>query len=235
VAARVGRQTVNRLRVIDFCCGIGGQSAGFARAGAEVIGSDINPQPNYPYPFFQGDFTKIGPGLIEMYKPDLVIGGPPCQAACTLTLGTNQGREYPQLIPAFRDMCEQAGVPYVIENPPGRAPMRRDVMLCGEMFGLDVTRHRYFEIGGGLFVPQPHHPKHRGRTRGWRHGRYYDGPYVAVYGDGGGKGSVAEWQQAMGIDWTGERREIREAIPPAYGFYLAEYLLPQLQPSEAAA
>lgn len=41
--------------------------------------------------------------------------------------------------------------------------------------------------------------------QGWRHGVYHEGPYFAVYGDGGGKGTVAEWQQAMGIDWTDSR------------------------------
>jgi DNA (cytosine-5)-methyltransferase 1 len=43
-----------------------------------------------------------------------------------------------------------------------------------------------------------------------------EGQYLAVYGEGGGKGSVEEWRRAMGIDWTWDRRSIAEALPPAY-------------------
>jgi DNA (cytosine-5)-methyltransferase 1 len=103
----------------------------------------------------------------------------------------------------------------------------RDITLCGEMFGLGVIRHRYFELGGWT-AAQPAHPRHRGRVRGWRHGTYYDGPYVAVYGDGGGKGSVAEWQTAMGIDWTASKHSLAEAIPPAYTEWIGRELLRHL-------
>ena len=51
---------------------------------------------------------------------------------------------------------------------------------------------------------------------GYRHGEWFDGPYFAVYGEGGGKGTVAQWQTAMGIDWADNRKSIAEAIPPAY-------------------
>ena len=61
-----------------------------------------------------------------------------------------------------------------------------------------------------------------------RHGQWFTGPYFAVYGDGGGKGSVAQWQTAMGIDWTDDRKAIAEAIPPAYATYIGRHLLAQL-------
>ncbi|MGV9482005.1 DNA methylase, partial [Gordonia aichiensis] len=76
---------------------------------------------------------------------------------------------------------------------------------------------------------QPNHKSHRGRVRGWRHGKYHDGPYVAVYGDGGGKGSIDEWQAAMGIDWTDNREEIAEAIPPAYTEFIGRQIMASLQ------
>ena len=56
---------------------------------------------------------------------------------------------------------------------------------------------------------------------------------VAVYGDGGGKGTVAQWQQAMGIDWTGNRKSIAEAIPPAYTRYIGGQIMQRLE-SQAA-
>ncbi|WP_407646150.1 hypothetical protein [Actinacidiphila oryziradicis] len=52
----------------------------------------------------------------------------------------------------------------------------------------------------------------------------YSGPYFAVYGQGGGKGTVPQWQEAMGIHWTDVRREIAEAIPPAYTHHIGRAL-----------
>ena len=118
--------------------------------------------------------------------------------------------------------------PSIIENVAG-APIRKDLTLCGEMFGLAVIRHRYFELSG-FSMEQPAHIRHRGRVRGYRHGQWYDGPYVAVYGEGGGKGTVAEWQQAMGIDWTDNRKSIAEAIPPAYTEYIGQAFLETANP-----
>ena len=108
--------------------------------------------------------------------------------------------------------------PNVIENVQGSS-LRRDVTLCGEMFGLAVIRHRYFEMGG--WTPTaPAHVPHRGRVAGMRHGEWFTGPYFAVYGEGGGKGTVAQWQAAMGIDWTSERREIAEAAEQTVHLFL---------------
>jgi hypothetical protein len=97
------------------------------------------------------------------------------------------------------------------------------VSLCGEMFALAVIRHRWFEIDGA-HVPQPTHKTHRGRVAGMRHGQWYQGPYFAVYGEGGGKGTVPQWQQAMGIDWTDDRRNLAEAIPPTYTEHIGRAL-----------
>lgn len=52
---------------------------------------------------------------------------------------------------------------------------------------------------------------------------------VAVYGDGGGKGSIPDWQAAMGIDWITDRRRLAEAIPPAYTEFIGRQLLSVLQ------
>jgi hypothetical protein len=84
------------------------------------------------------------------------------------------------------------------------------------MFGLEVIRHRWFELGGGLVVGQPVHPKHRGRVIGWNHGKRHEGVYYGVHGDTGSRGSINDWQRAMGIDWTRSRKALADAIPPAY-------------------
>lgn len=215
---------MTRPVILDAFCGVGGASWGYYMAGFDVVGVDIEPQPDYPFEFHQGDALEF----IRMNGKafDAIHASPPCQASTALTKGTNKGREYPQLIPPTRDRLRQIGVPWAIENVQG-AEVRRDLTLCGEMFGLGVLRHRYFEVEG--FAPEvPEHKPHRGRVRGWRHGVYYDGPYVAVYGEGGGKGSVEEWQEAMGIHWTTNRKSIAEAIPPAYSEYVGRELMKEL-------
>lgn len=153
--------------LLDLFCGVGGASEGYYRAGFDVVGVDIEPQSDYRYKFRQGDALALLPDLIEEFNPVAVAGSPPCQAKCTLTTGTNQGKfTYPQLIPQTRALFEASGLPYVIENVNG-APIRKDVTLCGEMFGLGVIRHRHFELGGWS-MPKPVHVPHRGRVAGMR-------------------------------------------------------------------
>jgi DNA (cytosine-5)-methyltransferase 1 len=225
------------MKLLDLYCGAGGAAMGYHRAGFDVVGVDINPQPNYPFPFVQANALDVLAALRWRGRAwtrrsfDIIHASPPCQSSSALTKGTNKGRVYPDLIPATRDQLSRSGLPYVIENVQGSA-VRRDLTLCGEMFGLAVIRHRYFEVEG-LPVVQPAHVKHRGRVAGMRHGEWFTGPYFAVYGDGGGKGSVAQWREAMGIDWTSSRKEIAEAIPPAYTEYVGSQLLAQI--SERAA
>lgn len=225
-----GRQ----MRILDLYCGAGGAAVGYNRAGFEVVGVDINPQPNYPFTFIQGDALEILDNLLKgigifvdgelfyLSDFDAIHASPPCQHSSALTKGTNFGKfEYLDFIPATRIKLIATGLPFVIENVQG-AQMRRDVTLCGEMFGLAVIRHRYFECNFTIW--QPDHIKHRGRVAGMRHGVWYEGPYFAVYGDGGGKGTVKQWQEAMDMHWTSVRKEIAEAIPPRYTEYVGSYL-----------
>jgi DNA (cytosine-5)-methyltransferase 1 len=155
-----------------------------------------------------------------------VNASPPCQSHTTLTKGTNRGRAYSDFLAEMRELCLWYGVDWVIENVVS-APMRADLTLCGEMFSLGVIRHRQFELGwvGSPLPQQPAHPRHRGPVRGWRHGVWRDGPYIAAYGKGGGKGTVPEMQQAMGITWTDVHKELTEAIPPAYTRWIGEQFI----------
>lgn len=213
-----------KLRLLDLFCGAGGAAVGYHRVGFDVMGVDIEPQPDYPFEFHKGDALEFLRN--NWHRFDVIHASPPCQASSALTKGTNRGREYVQMIPETRRLLALVGDRTVLENVQGAA-IRRDLTLCGEMFGLGVIRHRYFEINRAR-VRQPPHVRHRGRVRGWRHGVYYDGPYTAVYGEGGGKGSVEEWRVAMGIDWTDNRKAIAEAIPPAYTELVGRQLLAAL-------
>lgn len=203
--------------LLDLFCCAGGAARGYQRAGFHVVGVDIVEPSSYG-----GDeFVKSDAvAFLAQYghKFDAYHGSCPCQTHSALTKGNRRrdgwSDEHRDFIAVTRALLDHLGKPYVLENVQG-STLRRDLTLCGEMFGLGVIRHRYFELGGWT-MPQPAHVKHRGRVAGWRHGEYFDGPYFAVYGEGGGKGTVEQWQTAMGIDWTSDRRELAEAVPPAY-------------------
>lgn len=229
---------MRRPRLLDLYSCAGGAGMGYHRAGFDVVGVDIEPQPNYSFEHHQGDAIEYL--LAHGREFDAIHTSPPCQANIAITAG-NRGRagwsdSHVNLIPATRDALIAVGRPWVIENGVSKE-LRPDVTLCGLMFGLKVFRHRYFEVGGWLPM-QLAHPSHRGhRVAGWRHGVRYDGDMLAVYGDGGGKGTVAEWQEAMGIDWTDSRRALAEAIPPAYTEFIGAALLDRVtfEAGEAAA
>ncbi|WP_458244158.1 DNA methylase [Streptomyces sp. MAI_2237] len=231
----------SRPRLLDLFSCAGGAGTGYHRAGFAVDGCDIAARPNYPFPCHRGDALTYLAHLIasgEIRRYAFVHASLPCQHGCALTVGTNAsqgwGRTHTDLVAPTRDMLDATGLPYVIEQPNGRAQIRKDLTLCGEMFGLGVIRHRNFELSGWT-AATPAHVPHRGRVRGYRHGRFYDGPYVAAYGNGGGKPTVAELQTAMGITWTDVREELTEAIPPAYTEFIGRAYLAATATSGAAA
>lgn len=213
----------NGLTVLDLCCCAGGASMGYWLAGFDVVGVDIAPRPNYPFPFVQADAVTYA--AEQGHRFDLLHASWPCQYGAAISKGTNAHlrHRYADLLPAGREAMLAAGRPYVIENPEARP----DVVLCGTQFGLPILRHRRFEVHGWTPLAIPHTP-HRGRVRGWRHGQYHEGPYVAVYGRGGGKATVPEMRAALGIDWTDIHEELTEAIPPAYTRFLGEQAAEQL-------
>lgn len=169
---------------------------------AEITGVDIKPQPHYPFSFIQTDATTV-----DLYGYDFIWASPPCQRYTSmLNHGLTDRNGHPDLIARTRWRLVHALKPYVIENVPG-APLLNPITLCGEMFGLRVTRHRLFECS--FPVEQPAHPKHRGHhIRKQNDGGYY----YRVYGHETGK---ASWGAAMGIDWM-RSPELAQAVPPAY-------------------
>lgn len=214
----------NGLTVLDLCCCSGGASMGYWLAGFNVVGVDIAPRPRYPFEFVQADAIEYVAAHGHRY--DLTHASWPCQYGAAITLGTNAHlREtYPNLLPAGRAAMLTTGRPYVIENPEARP----DITLCGTQFGLPILRHRRLEVHGWTPMAIPHTP-HRGRVRGWRHGEYHEGQYLAVYGKGGGKATVPEMQAALGITWTDVHEELTEAIPPAYTQFIGEQAAEQLR------
>lgn len=210
-------------RLLDLFCGAGGASMGYYRAGWDVTGVDINPQPNYPFPFFQADALDVS----HIGSFDAIHASPPCQpfsAMSTCRPGLASG--YEDLIADVRKMLVASGRPYVIENVPG-APLENPVWLCGQMFGLELYRHRGFESNIELTVPD--HRTHR--IPASKAGHWKPGTIMSVAGH---VAPVAHARQIMGINWT-TRDELGEAIPPAYTEYVGRQLMAALSLSGESA
>ncbi len=75
------------LRAVDLFSGCGGMSLGFQNIGFDVVAAFDNWQPaaqvykeNFEHPIYDFDLAKQeSKNLITQLKPDLIIGGPPCQ------------------------------------------------------------------------------------------------------------------------------------------------------------
>jgi len=118
---------------------------GLHRAGFDVVGVDIDPQPNYPFHFFQADALTFPLG-----NADLIWASPPCQGFTAYKRRKNHVRPRLNLIPSVREHLR--GRTHVIENVSG-APLEHPVLLCGSMFNLDVQRHRLFEASFPIVAP----------------------------------------------------------------------------------
>ena len=224
------RATEARIsRLLDLFCCAGGAGVGYKQVGFEVVGVDINPQPNYPLPFIQADALTLDPAFMASF--DAIHASPPCQAYSDLAKRNRNGDSWPRLIEPVRDILARTGLPYVIENVDG-APLQNPVVLCGTMFPeLRVIRHRLFEANFPIVMP-PHgaHPLVHTFDRRKNHYGKTDERKDYVQVTGGGNCTIVAAREAMGINWM-TKREINEAIPPAYtrfiGKQLAAYLAAQ--------
>jgi len=194
---------------------------GYHRAGFDVLGVDLHPQPRYPFAFVQADALDYLAAHGQDF--DAIHASPPCQAYSVAAQSErNSGKHYPDLLAVTRTALESNGVPWVIENVPG-APMRSDFVLCGCRVGLALRRVRLFETSwNGFDLMAPCH---------------HTGPVVSVVGHGtptwvreqlGFNPTIADYRAAMGIDWM-NRNELSQAIPPAYTEYIGRQLIAALE------
>ena len=206
------------MRLLDLFCGAGGAAMGYHRAGFDVVGVDIAPQPHYPFEFIQVDAMTF-----PLDGFNAIHASPPCKFATRLR-GIHNKSHLDLLTPMRARLRQIARVPWVIENVPG-APMRSYIELCGTMFGLKVYRHRWFESSELLLSPgQCSHPfsllpgyvcvagnKAKGHQRG-NIGNRFD------------RIEPAEAKQAMGCDWM-TLAECSQAVPPAYTEWVGRQLV----------
>lgn len=212
-------------RLLDLFCCAGGAAVGYARAGFEVVGVDVAPQPNYPFEFVQHDALTLDQDFLQTF--DAVHASPPCQSYSDLAKRNRNGHMWPRLIEPVRDMLRALGVPYIIENVEG-APLLDPVVLCGTMFPgkLRVIRHRLFESNVELIAP-PHgkHPLVFTHDKRKAHYGKLDQNTSFVQVTGGGNCTIANARDALGIDWHMTKNELNESIPPTYTEYLGRQLM----------
>ncbi len=127
----MGTKRAGKPRLLDLFCCAGGASVGYSRAGFDVIGVDIVPQPNYPFEFIQADALSLDPKFIASF--DAVHASPPCQAYSDLAKRNGNGHKWPRLIEPIRKMLTRSGLPYVIENVDG-APLLHPIVLSSGYF-----------------------------------------------------------------------------------------------------
>ena len=224
------------MKLLDLFCGAGGAAVGYSRAGFdEIVGVDNAPQKNYPFEFMQADVYELEPAFLQEF--DLIHASPPCQAYSSMRGIWNKWQREgirssmiepdPQSVPKTRNLLEESGMPYIIENV-ANAPLRDPLVLCGTMFpGLRVIRHRLFESLFDLQSPRPcqsphpimtrlrgDHPMKRRMIDLWAW-------YIKSSDPNPPKDALAD---AMGIDWM-NGKELSQAIPPVYTYWIGKQIL----------
>ena len=213
-----------RPRLLDLFCGVGGAAMGYARAGFDVVGVDIVPQPRYPFRFWQLNAFDLEPWVLMAF--DAVHASPPCQVHASLRVATN-AREHGDAIPATRALLRASGRPYVIENVVG-APLINPVRVCGSSLGLgtdthELRRHRLFECSFAVLVPPCAHNGRRVLGIYGDHARDNRRASSIATGHFTDPAGLAAARDALDIPWA-TWPELTQAIPPAYTELIGGYL-----------
>lgn len=192
---------------------------GYHRAGFDVVGVDIAPQPHYPFEFWQGRAEHVLDHWVMDY--DLIHASPPCQWGTAYRRRHNHVKPSENVIPELRQALLATKRPYIIEQPENnRTALIDPITLCGSSFGLDVRRHRCFETPFEGFAEPIGPPP---CDHGWQSPRFPPATNrtnlrktveVGVW-----RISLEVQRGAMGIDWM-TRAELSQAIPPAYTKWL---------------
>lgn len=208
--------------LLDLFCGAGGAGMGYHRAGFDVVGVDIAPQPRYPFTFHQADAMAF-----PLDGFDAIHASPPCQRFAVAGTTRALGEAHPDLLTPTRARLRAWGGPYVVENVPN-APMPTAVLLCGSTFGLPIVRHRLFEIEPPTLVPSLCHQKRFARSVDHGAGFY---PYAR------GTWEPAWREHVLPSVWPWMTlAEAGQAIPPAYTEHIGRHLLAVLdEQAERAA
>jgi DNA (cytosine-5)-methyltransferase 1 len=224
---------MTKPRLLDLFCCAGGAAKGYHDAGFEVVGVDIEPQPNYPFEFIQADALQYVAD--HAHEFDVIHASPPCQVYSTTKHAYETSDSHPDLLEPTREALIVTGLPYVIENVEN-APLIGPMRLCGSEFGLKaldvdgvllaLRRHRMFEsnvwlvgaggcshddtqVAGSYTAGRHRTPEHRDNPE--RRGGYTPALKVRA--------------ALMGINWPMNEHELAQAIPPKYTEFIGYQLL----------
>jgi DNA (cytosine-5)-methyltransferase 1 len=220
-------------RGLDVYCGAGGATRGYQLAGFCMVGVDIEPQPHYcGEKFIQADALDALADRDFVTGFDFIHASPPCQyfTAMSNRWRGHGGRAdgHVDLLTPTRALLRSIGLPYIIENvPAAKRAMAATLILHGGMFGLGVNRPRLFESNILMLAP----PEPAPRDTVGVYGKAPDGRLLWARADGTEQhapASLAEAQEAMGMDW-GDWQGVKEAIPPAYSEFIGHQLLEHLE------
>jgi DNA (cytosine-5)-methyltransferase 1 len=229
-----------RPRLLDLFCCEGGAGEGYARAGFDVTGIDLEPRyaKRYPHTFHAGD--ALAYVAEHGHEYDATHASPPCQAY-SITKHTNTVT-HPELIEPTRAALIATGKPYVIENVVG-APLLDPLMLCGSEFNLTATdtdgtplrleRHRLFESNVFLWGAGSCHHNKRIDVAGAYGGGSSDRRYAKDVRRGGYTPAREVRAALLGIDWM-TLNGMSQSIPPAYTEWIGSQLLAHITREGAA-
>ena len=208
------------MRLLDLFCGAGGAAMGYHRAGFDVVGVDIEPQPHYPFEFHQWTARAyLCTSSATSARFDAIHAARPARRSPPIA-GEATGSEPPH--PTYRadtrDLLEATGLP-LRDRERRRRTTLNPAIICGSSLGLDVRRHRLFETNWPLLTPPCAH--------GWQTPRFQQATNRTTQRS---TVEVGVWripletqQAAMGIDWM-TLEELSEAIPPAYTEHIGHQL-----------
>jgi DNA (cytosine-5)-methyltransferase 1 len=237
-----------RPMLLDLCGCEGGAAAGYMAAGWHVTSVDLDAAALKRNPADRkcvGDALDLLRRIVDGFVTgfDAIHASFPCQHWAAN--GANSAADkWPDLITPGRRLLDATGLPWVMENVP-KSPLRRDLVLCGSMFGLTATdtdgtelhlqRHRVFESSVPLVAPGPCvHP--RGvQWAGVYGGARKDKIEARTVRKGGYVPPDAAVQSALlgGVPWmSGKGR--RECIPPVYAQHVGAQLLAAVEGRVAA-
>lgn len=160
------------MRVVDLFCGCGGMSLGFEVAGYDVVAGYDNWEAaisvykeNFSHEVNQIDLTKVDAAAthIASYRPDMIIGGPPCQDFSSAGLrNEDNGRgdltvDFAQIVSIVRPLW------FVMENVSTITKTNKlieakklfaeggygltQIVLNAALCGVPQKRKRFFLIG----------------------------------------------------------------------------------------
>lgn len=125
---------------IDLFCGKGGWTNALLEKGFDVYGFDIEPQPDYKGIFVQCDLLALTADDLRAYGAIFATCSSPCEEFSIHGMKHfHPNPKHPamgiQLFNHARDILEELGIPYVMENVrPAKNFVGRETNHCGPFY-----------------------------------------------------------------------------------------------------